>query len=439
MPSTRVKQNLFFIAIFTVFSMSGLLWLAINTGQRFGPLPPVYTVSFQVRDADGLVDGDDVRIAGIPVGKVLYVRTSPEGAMVTMGIDRAKGYDPIYTDATVLIRPKSLLGEKYVDMQRGTSNVEVADGGAIPRSQAASQVEVDQVLNNSDPATRKALSADFQALGEGVAGRGPDVNATLPELQKIAEHLSNVSSRFKDRSAQIDHILVDTDTILSTLADEHDQLAQLLQSADAVTGTIATNDQHLAGILQGGSNTFMRLNVAYAQQNNDQNIRVATQTAPPVLKRTITFLDLISPKLQTLVPSLLLGQQYNYPNDQLTVAQQYGIQLAQAWDSGFRMYAPSPNFADHGFTAISLTCKDSTFPPNPQTFDPSASYKCPGTYEKPAGGYGQAPASANGSSASTAPGSSAAAAPQASAQPQGAPAVPSVDAQKQLLEYLLGQ
>ncbi|HEY8740033.1 MAG TPA: MlaD family protein [Candidatus Dormibacteraeota bacterium] len=432
MPSTRIKENLLFVVIFSVFSVSGLLWLAINTGQRFGPLPPAYTVSFQVRDADGLVEGDDVRIAGIPVGKVLYVRTSPEGALVTMGIERAKGYDPIYTDATVLIRPKSLLGEKYVDMQRGSSNVEVADGGAIPRSQAATQVEVDQVLNNSDPATRKALSVDFQALGEGVAGRGADINATLPELQRIAEHLSNVSSRFKDRSAQIDHILVDTDTILSTLADEHAQLAQLIQSADGVTGTIATNDQHLAGLLQGGSSTFMRLNAAYAQQNNDQNIRTATQAAPPVFKHTLTFLDLVSPKLETLVPSLLLGQQYNYPNDQLTIAQQYGIQLSQAWDSGFRMYAPSSAFADHGFTALSLTCKDNSNPAS-QNYDASATNKCPGTYDK-GGGYGQAPAAASGSSGS------APASPQSPSQAQGsALTVPSVDAQKQLLEYLLGQ
>ncbi|MFN2462557.1 MAG: MlaD family protein, partial [Candidatus Dormibacteria bacterium] len=265
MPSTRIKQNVTYILIFTVISLSGLLWLAINTGQRFGPLPPAYRVSFEVRDADGLVNGDDVRIAGIPVGKVLAVSTVARGAMVTMGLDTK--FSPIYSDATVLIRPKSLLGEKYVDMQKGTSNVEVVDGGSIPATQAASQVEVDQVLNNSDPETRKALSVDLQSLGQGLDGRGKDLNATLPELQRIAEHLSNVSARFKDRSAQIDHILVDTDTILSTLSDEHAQLARLLQTADGVTTTIADNDQHLAGLINSGSSTIARLNVAYALQN----------------------------------------------------------------------------------------------------------------------------------------------------------------------------
>ena len=436
MPSTRIKQNLTFIAIFTVVSLSGLLWLAINTGQRFGPLPPAYRVSFEVRDADGLVEGDDVRIAGIPVGKVLTVVTTSKGAMVTMGLDPQ--YSPIYSDATVLIRPKSLLGEKYVDMQKGASNVEVVEGGSIPSTQAASQVEVDQVLNNSDPETRKALSADLQGLGQGLDGRGKDLNATLPELQKIAEHLSNVSARFKDRSAQIDHILVDTDTILSTLADEHAQLARLLQSADGVTTTIAANDDHLAGLINNGSSTIARLNTAYALQNNDQNIRTATELTPPTLNHTVTFLSLISHKLDTVVPSLLLGNQFNYPNDQLTVAQQYGIQLSQAWDSGFRMYAPGALFNDHGFTAISLMCKDNSQPNDnkPDQYTPTAQYpnRCPGTYGYH-GGYGPVPPPSGAAAASNAATPSLPAAP--SSAPADSPAA--ADAQKALLQYLLGQ
>src|ERR1700716_1265342 len=269
MASTHVRQNATIILFFALLSISSLLFMAINTGQRFGPLPPQYRMAFEVKDADGLVEGSDVRIGGVPVGKVMAVTTTANGAMVTLGIEPHKGYDPVFTDGSVLIRPKSLLGEKYVDMQRGTSNVEIPDGGMLPMSQAFTQVEVDQVLNSSDPATRKALSTNITTLGEGFAKRGQDINPTIPELKRIAEHLTPVSARFKDRTAQIDHILVDTDIILKTLADEHRQLSTLLQSADAVTGTIASNDAHLAGLLTSGSSTIARLNVAVGQQNND--------------------------------------------------------------------------------------------------------------------------------------------------------------------------
>jgi phospholipid/cholesterol/gamma-HCH transport system substrate-binding protein len=253
-PNTRIGQNLTIVAFFAVLSISGLLWMAINTGQRIGPLPPQFIITFNVQDADGLVNGSDVRIAGVQVGKVNKVTTLSTGAQVEMGIDPQ--YNTIYSDATVLIRPKSLLGEKYVDMTRGTSNVRIPDGGSLPDSQAFTQVEVDQVLNNSDEATRKAFSNNIISLGQATKDRGVDVNATIPELRAIAEHLTPVSARFKDRTAQIDHILVDTDIILTTLADEHAQLATLLQSADTVTGTLAANDQHLANILNHGGNVF---------------------------------------------------------------------------------------------------------------------------------------------------------------------------------------
>jgi virulence factor Mce-like protein len=363
MPSTRIRQNGIIFAFFALLSISGLLFMSINTGQRFGPLPPQYRVSFQVKDAAGLVQGSDVRIAGIPVGKVSSVETSDQGALIILGIEPGKGYDPVYTDGTVLIRPKSLLGEKYVDLQRGVSNVEIPDGGRLPTNQAFTQVEVDQILNNSDPQTRAALSTNLITLGEGFKGTGTDLNATIPELRRIAEHLTSVSARFKDRTAQLDHILVDTDTILKTLADEHAQLATFLQSADTVTGTAAANDRHLAGLLVGSGSTFARLNAAVSQQGNDQNIRTSMEQLPALVSKVGNFFDLTNHDLNTLIPSLLLGQQFSFPNNQLTVATAPGLYIDKTWDTANRTYDPgvggtglTSDGTFHGFIGLAVHC-----------------------------------------------------------------------------------
>jgi phospholipid/cholesterol/gamma-HCH transport system substrate-binding protein len=430
MPSTNIRQNATIILFFALLSISGILFMAINTGQRFGPLPPLYRVSFQVRDADGLVEGSDVRIAGIPVGKVMAIATTAEGARVDLGIDPGKGYDPIYTDGVVLIRPKSLLGEKYVDLQRGTSNVEIPDGGMLPMSQAFTQVEVDQVLNSSDPATRKALSANITTLGEGFANRGQDINPTIPELRRIAEHLTPVSARFKDRTAQIDHILVDTDTILTTLADEHAQLATLLQSADSVTTTIAQNDNHLAGLLNNGGDLFSKFNLVFSQQNSDQQIRASLEQAPALLTKLNTFLDLTGHDINSVVPSLLLGQQFNYPNDQLTVAIPSGLQTDKEWDSAFRWFDTgpggtgiSPKDTFHGFAAMGVQCQNG--PPNAPY-----PYPCPGKNA----GYGA-------TTASSTQGGNSGSAPQSSLSPAASAGqgFSALDLQRAFLDYLLGQ
>src|ERR1700737_3502230 len=342
MPSTRVRENGILLAFFALISISGLLFIAINTGQRFGPLPPEYRISFEGKDADALVEASDVRIAGIPVGKVRAVETTAKGARVTLGLESGKGYDPVYTDGTVLIRPKSLQGEKYVDLQRGVSNVPIPDGGSLPASQAFTQVETDQILNSSDAKTRAAMPTDFISLGQGLAGRGSDINATIPELRRIAEHLTSVSSRFKDRTAQIDHILVDTDTILTTLSDEHAQLATLLQSADSVTGTIAQNNRHLAGLLNGPGDTFPRTNPATSQQGNDQNNRTSIEQLPALISKLDPFFTLTNHDLNAIVPSLLLGQQFGYPSSLLTVTTPSALQMDQRWDSGNRALANGP-------------------------------------------------------------------------------------------------
>jgi virulence factor Mce-like protein len=417
MPSTRIRQNATLILFFALLSMSGLLFMAINTGQRFGPLPPQYRVSFYVKDADGLVDGSDVRIAGIAVGKVTAVQARDTGATITLGIEPGKGYDPVYTDGVVMIRPKSLLGEKYVDLQRGVSNVEIPDGGLLPESQAFTQVEIDQVLNNADPETRRALSANIIALGQGLTGRGQDINATIPELRRIAEHLTSVSSRFKDRTAQIDHILVDTDTILTSLADEHAQLALLLQSADGVTGSVARNDTHLAGLLLGAGGTFSRINAAVSQQQNDLNIQTSIEQLPALVTKVGTFFELTNHDLNTLVPSLLLGGQFSYPNNQLTVATASTAQIDKTWDYGNRAFDTGPGGSGlapdgqfHGFVGLSLRC------------DPTGA-PCPGS-----GGGGKAPATAVTLSQGTTSG------PTSATRSTVSP-----DLSRALLDYLMGR
>jgi virulence factor Mce-like protein len=405
-PSTRVRENATIILFFALLSISGIPFMAVNLGQRIGPLPPLYRVSFEVKDADGILDGSDVRIAGVLVGKVLAVVATTQGARVDLGIDSGKGYDPLYTDGVVLIRSKSLLGEKYVDLQRGTSNVAIPDGGMLPQSQAFTQVELDQVLNSTDAPTRRALATNITTLGQAFANRGQDVNATIPELRRIAEHLTPVAARFANRTAQIDHILVDTDTILTTLADEHAQLTRLLQSADGVTATIAVNDSHLAGLLNTGGDVFSKLNLVFSQQNTDRNVRSVLEQTPLLLTNVNTFLDLTNHAINTTVPSLLLGAQFTYPNDQLTVAIDAAARGDVEWDSGFRLFDPgpggnglAPNNTFHGFAAMGLQCQSGGLGP------------CPGRN----GGYG---AMASGSAGGTGAG---------------------FDLQRAFLAYLLGQ
>src|SRR5215469_10640313 len=87
---------------------------------------PSHVLRISFASADGLVSGSDVLEAGAKIGYVSSIepaRTS--AALVAVAIDDA--HWPLHRGVTVDIRPKSLLGEKYVDIHDGAGNASAYD------------------------------------------------------------------------------------------------------------------------------------------------------------------------------------------------------------------------------------------------------------------------------------------------------------------------
>ena len=141
-------------------------------------------------NAETLLKGNDVRIGGVRVGFVESVepeqnqQTGAVHAKADLKLD--KNVDPLPKDSTVIVRAKSALGLKYLEIDKGTSDQGYPEGSILPLSAAHPHpVEIDQVLNTFDPATRQAIQANLVGFGDALAGRGPDLNAALGELQPL--------------------------------------------------------------------------------------------------------------------------------------------------------------------------------------------------------------------------------------------------------------
>src|SRR5438067_8595524 len=99
-----------------------LMATAVLTSSSGGKTP-TYEVRAIFDDAAFAVPGEDVRIAGAPVGSIQAVDvTAPphRKAAVTLEIDKP-AFTPFHADATCAIRPQSLIAERYVDCTPGTS------------------------------------------------------------------------------------------------------------------------------------------------------------------------------------------------------------------------------------------------------------------------------------------------------------------------------
>ena len=173
------------LAISTLATMASIFSLGSGNND--------YTIKVHFPTANGLIDGSDVFIGGVKVGVVNSVVVDPtppadsgnsnfanptSTAMATISI--GKQYAPLHQGATAAIRPKSLLGEKYVAMTVGDPGKDaIPDGTTLPPDATSVNVELDQLINVFDEATRKQLQKLIANLGTGLRGQGRNTNETF--------------------------------------------------------------------------------------------------------------------------------------------------------------------------------------------------------------------------------------------------------------------
>jgi virulence factor Mce-like protein len=160
------------------------------------PFVPTYQISAEVPNANTLVPGNDVRIGGIRVGQITDIKpVSHEDGSVGATVDMELNQDlePLPEDTNVVVRSRSALGLKYLELRRGTSGQGFPAGSTLPRSAAQPEpVEIDEVFNMFDEPTRDAVQANLLEFGNALAGRGVSLNNAIGELRPLVERLEPV-------------------------------------------------------------------------------------------------------------------------------------------------------------------------------------------------------------------------------------------------------
>ena len=133
-----IAGNPVLIGAATVLVVLVAVFLSYNANQGL-PFVPTYQLEAETPSAANLVRGNEVRIGGTRVGSVdeIGVERRDDGTSIAvLGLKLERSVDPLPKDSTVLIRPRSALGLKYVELTRGTSDEGFDDGDTIPLAQA---------------------------------------------------------------------------------------------------------------------------------------------------------------------------------------------------------------------------------------------------------------------------------------------------------------
>ena len=189
---SSIAANPVLIGAATTLIVVVAVFLAYNANAGL-PFVPTYQLKAEVPSAANLVKGNNVKLGGSRVGAVSDITpvTHKDGsvtALLTLQLETV--VKPLPIDSTVIVRPVSALGLKYVQLTKGTSDKGFQDGATIPlRNAQPKPVEFDEVLNTFDDKTRKAQQEILQAYGDGFAGRGQDLNRAIQDFRPLLVNL----------------------------------------------------------------------------------------------------------------------------------------------------------------------------------------------------------------------------------------------------------
>src|SRR4051794_32944541 len=160
--SASIVANPVLVGAVTALVVIVAVFLAYNANNGL-PFVPTRGLNVQVDNGAELVKGNEVRSGGFRVGvvqdmKPVRLANGQVGALLKLKLDEKFGAVPV--DSSVVVRPRSSLGLKYVELVRGTSKKTFPDGGLMAVSHTKIPVELDQFYNMFDAKTRRASQVD---------------------------------------------------------------------------------------------------------------------------------------------------------------------------------------------------------------------------------------------------------------------------------------
>ncbi len=288
-PNTSLAANPILVGASALLIAIVGVFLAYNANTGL-PFVPTYEVTAVVRDADQLTANAEVRIGGKRVG----ILTGSEAEILPGGIpvsrlalklDRTVSDLPV--DTRVRVRPRSIIGLKYIELTPGTSNRTIASGGVVPLSGARSNVDLQDALDAFDEGTRAAVGTVTRELGDGLAGRGAELNRALTAFDPLTRHLGPVMANLAAPETDLSGLLRGLDSAMAAAAPVAVELGGLFDGAATTLHAVARVDDSFAALIE---------EVPRAERDTSAALREIR----PVLTRATRLVDALGPGVALL-------------------------------------------------------------------------------------------------------------------------------------------
>ncbi|MDQ3723250.1 MAG: MlaD family protein [Actinomycetota bacterium] len=268
-----------------------------------------YTVRADFVTASQLVEGNQVKVSGHPIGSVDDISLTDDGrARVTLKID-GDGYHPLRRGTRATIRQTSLSGvaNRYVDLQLGgAGGTDIPDGGALPAENTTAAVDLDQIFDTFDPKARRGVQRSVEFLHDFQAGNEEEANAALRYLNPALSGSARLFAELDRSTPDFERFIAETARLVTDVSARDDVLADLTRNLADTTSALTSNGEALGesvgllpNVMRKANTTFVNLRSAL-----DDLDPLVDDAKPVVRAKLIGFLDELRPFARDARPAV---------------------------------------------------------------------------------------------------------------------------------------
>lgn len=232
------------LVVFMVVTSILTLFLAATIGNITIGGEKSYKAEFG--DVTGLLVGNDVRIAGVSVGKVDEIELDGKLALVTFSVDADR---ELPQSSIARLRYRNLVGERYLALTEGPGSAQpLEEGETIPLSQTRNALDLTVLFNGFRPLFQALEPQSMNAVAFEIIQTLQGEGGTIESLMARTASLTNTLA---DRDEVIGRVIDNLTAVLATLDDRGDELSNLVIQLRRLSAGFAEDRKAIGESLDG--------------------------------------------------------------------------------------------------------------------------------------------------------------------------------------------
>lgn len=199
----------------------------------------------RLRHAAGIGAGDDVRVAGLKVGKVTSVEADKDQVDVTFTLDQSPEELGLSDASAVEVKLLSILGQRFLSLTPAPGTT-LADGATIPVERARDSYTIEQFWLETTP---QVEAIDLDKVQQAVDVLATDLAVAPTELRDALDGIAGVSAIAVEREQQLDDLLASTRAVTDLVLEQTDQLDAVMANGATVMAMVRERRDTLRALL----------------------------------------------------------------------------------------------------------------------------------------------------------------------------------------------